>query len=77
MSNEVEEFISKNWDNCIKNNRYDSGTLIGLPYPYIVPAVGHLSLIHIFTGLIRIMNQMCSNTTRALLILCRAELTTS
>lgn len=41
MSNEVEEFISKNWDNCIKNNRYDSGTLIGLPYPYIVPAVGH------------------------------------
>lgn len=41
MLNKVEEFINKNWYNCIKNNRYDNGTLIGLPYPYTVPAVGH------------------------------------
>lgn len=34
------EYISKGWDECIKENRFDDGTLIGLPYPYTVPAVG-------------------------------------
>lgn len=41
MSNKVKEFIKENWDDCIKCNRADDGTLIGLPYPYTVPAVGH------------------------------------
>ena len=37
----VLEYISSNWDSCIKENTADDGTLIGLPYPYTVPAVGH------------------------------------
>ena len=41
MSNNVKQFINENWDKCIKCNRNDNGTLIGLPYPYTVPAVGH------------------------------------
>ena len=40
--NKVAEYIEKNWDLCIKNNQEDNGTLIGLPYPYTVPAVGQL-----------------------------------
>lgn len=41
MSKNVMDFIEKNWDRCIAENRFDEGTLIGLPYPYTVPAVGH------------------------------------
>lgn len=41
MSERVKQYISNNWDSCIKMNRNDEGTLIGLPYPYTVPAVGH------------------------------------
>lgn len=41
MSAQIREFIESHWDECIKENREDSGTLIGLPYPYTVPAVGH------------------------------------
>ena len=37
----VLEYIEKNWDSCIKLNTADHGNLIGLPYPYTVPAVGH------------------------------------
>lgn len=33
----VVEYIKKNWENCIRENREDSGTLLGLPYPYTVP----------------------------------------
>jgi len=39
--NKVEEYIAKNWNDCIKEKRNDEGNLIGLPYPYTVPAVGH------------------------------------
>lgn len=39
--NKVEAYIEENWDLCIKENHEDSGTLIGLPYPYTVPAVGY------------------------------------
>ncbi len=39
--NKVEQYIENNWDKCIKENMQDSGDLIGLPYPYTVPAVGH------------------------------------
>lgn len=41
MSEKVIQFISSHWDDCIKENMKDNGTLIGLPYPYTVPAVGH------------------------------------
>lgn len=41
MSEEVKRFIRSHWDECIKENTQDDGTLIGLPYPYTVPAVGH------------------------------------
>lgn len=39
--NKVLKYIESNWDSCIKENMYDEGTLIGVPYPYTVPAVGH------------------------------------
>lgn len=41
MSDNVKNFIDKNWENCIRHNRKDDGTFIGMPYPYTVPAVGH------------------------------------
>ncbi len=37
----VTDFIQANWDVCIHSNTTDAGTLIGLPHPYTVPAVGH------------------------------------
>ncbi len=33
----VTEYIKNNWDKCIRYNKEDNGTLIGLPHPYIVP----------------------------------------
>ncbi len=41
MDKKVLTFIHNGWDACIKENRQDNGTLIGLPYPYTVPAVGY------------------------------------
>lgn len=41
MDSNIKDFIKSNWDKCIKINREDNGTLIGLPYPYVVPAIGH------------------------------------
>ncbi len=40
MYNSVKEYIAANWDAVIRVNREDKGQLIGLPYPYTVPAVG-------------------------------------
>lgn len=34
----VTEFIKKNWDTCVRYVPKDDGTLIGMPYPYIVPS---------------------------------------
>lgn len=36
--NETEKFIEKNWDSCLRENRFDNGTLLGVPYPYTVPS---------------------------------------
>lgn len=36
--NKTWEFIESNWDACIRENRFDGGTLIGIPYPYTVPS---------------------------------------
>ena len=41
MTEEIKKYIEDKWDECIKENREDNGTLIGMPYPYTVPAVGH------------------------------------
>lgn len=41
LMNKVESYIDQRWDLCIRECREDKGTLIGLPYPYTVPAVGH------------------------------------
>ncbi len=41
MSHNVKQYIEQNWDLCIKVHTEDEGTLVGLPYPYTVPAVGH------------------------------------
>lgn len=40
-SNKVKTYIENNWNRTIKYNPVDDGTLIGLPYPYSVPAVGY------------------------------------
>ena len=32
----VRKFIASNWQNTIRNNPKDTGTLIGLPFPYTV-----------------------------------------
>ena len=42
----VKEFIDVNWDKCIKTNMQSDGTLIGLPYPYTVPAVGYFDELY-------------------------------
>ena len=44
----IEEYIAENWSDCIKENQNDEGTLIGLPYPYTVPAVGNILLGYVF-----------------------------
>lgn len=41
MSEQVKQYIYNHWADCIKENREDKRTLIGLPYPYTVPAVGY------------------------------------
>ncbi len=41
MTEQVLDFIRSNWDSCIKENQEGDDTLIGLPYPYTVPAVGY------------------------------------
>ena len=35
----INEYINENNPKCIRFNTGDSGTLIGLPYPYTVPCV--------------------------------------
>ncbi len=40
MREQIKQYIAAHWDECIHTNMQDKGTLIGLPYPYTVPAVG-------------------------------------
>ena len=35
----ISQYIKMQWDATIRSNTRDNGTLIGLPYPYIVPCV--------------------------------------
>ncbi len=46
MKNAVTEYINAHWDECIKTNTEDNGTLIGVPYPYTVPAVGQFNELY-------------------------------
>lgn len=51
MSVKVNEYIESHWDECVKNNRNDEpredgNVLLGLPYPYTVPAVGHFNELY-------------------------------
>lgn len=39
--NNTKSYIAARWADCVKRNTKDDGTLLGLPYPYTVPAVGH------------------------------------
>ncbi len=41
MREQLKNYIESHWDECIHTNMHDKGTLIGMPYPYTVPAVGH------------------------------------
>lgn len=42
MSNQsVSKYIEDNWEKCIREKKENSDTLIGLPLPYTVPAIGH------------------------------------
>lgn len=38
MKNKTEIFIEENWDKCIRKNCEGDGSLIGLPFSYIVPS---------------------------------------
>ncbi len=46
LCNQVKDYIEKNWDLCIKKNETDGDPLIGVPFPYTVPAVGHFDAIY-------------------------------
>lgn len=38
----VTEYIKENWPLCVRENKEDDGTLLGMPFPYTVPCVeGH------------------------------------
>ena len=36
--NNIEKYIKENTQSCVRENRFDDGTLLGIPYPYIVPS---------------------------------------
>ena len=37
----LDEYIKENLKKCIRENTNDNGTLLGVPYPYIVPSAEH------------------------------------
>ncbi len=42
----LKEYIDSNWSECVRVNRENKDTLIGLPYPYSIPAVGHFEELY-------------------------------
>ena len=46
MQSSVDAYIDSHWNECIKENMNDVDKLIGLPYPYTVPAVGHFDCMY-------------------------------
>ncbi len=46
MHKTVEEHISANWDNVVRECRHDKGDLVGIPYPFTIPAVGRFEALY-------------------------------
>ncbi len=53
MTEKVCEYIRENWNKCVKTNMQDihyedndEHTLLGMPYPYVVPAPGHFDELY-------------------------------
>lgn len=44
--NKTEEYIKSHWDQCVRENQQDEDSLLGLPYPYTVPAIGHFNELY-------------------------------
>lgn len=42
----LDEYIKENLKKCIRENTHDSGTLLGVPYPYIVPSTEHFDELY-------------------------------
>ncbi len=42
----VNEYIEANWDKVIRECRQDKGELVGMPYPFTVPAVGRFESLY-------------------------------
>ena len=42
----VRDYIEFNWDSVIRSCRKDQGELVGLPYPFTVPAVGYFESLY-------------------------------
>lgn len=40
------QYLKDNWDDCVRENRSDDGTLIGLPYKYTVPSPDYFNEIY-------------------------------
>lgn len=59
--NQVTEYIEKNWDFCIRSNKVDCGTVIGVPYPYTVPAIGHFDSIYYWDTYFTNVGLFCSD----------------
>lgn len=38
MTETIKNFIAQHWDNCIRQNKEGNETLIGVPYPFVVPS---------------------------------------
>lgn len=38
---DIIQYLRDNWDSCVRCNRANSGTLIGMPYKYTVPSPEH------------------------------------
>ncbi len=43
---EIFDYLEENWDKCLRENRFDEDTLIGLPYPYTVPSTEYFNEIY-------------------------------
>lgn len=46
MSKAVDEFIEKHFDSFVRECKQDSGTLIGLPFPFSIPSENHFEELY-------------------------------
>mgnify|MGYP004553641357 FL=1 len=38
LTKDLKKYIKENWNTCVRENKIGTETLIGMPYPYIIPA---------------------------------------